>query len=126
MSWPPTGVDSTSRVVHRHPARADCPERHLGRPRHPQFADDQHIEWPVQRRRDPGRHRHTAAHQPEHDDVGPVGVGGELAGEDRRRRAPDWRTSHLSVYANTPESVASVQKLRRGGSVHNRYRRRRA
>jgi hypothetical protein len=68
--------------VNHDTARAQRAERHLGRPRNAEFADDQNVQRRVEGGRDLGRHRHSTADEAEHDNVAPPGVGGQRPGED--------------------------------------------
>ena len=56
-------------VEHTCPALADGAHPELGLARHPELADDDHIERCAERASDLGRHRHAAARQREHDRV---------------------------------------------------------
>jgi hypothetical protein len=68
-------------VEHADAAARDRPHRELGMARDAELADNEHIHRSPKRPGDLERHRHPAAGQPQHDDVGTVGEPAQRAGQ---------------------------------------------
>ena len=75
--------------VHQpHTAAGDCAHGELLVPWHAHFSHDEHVEWRVERVRDFGCHRNTAAREREHNHVGAARVIPQLARETTPRLRP--------------------------------------
>lgn len=104
------GVDNLI-VEYPHAARGERPHGQFFLTRHPEFADEHHIQWRLQKSGDLVSDRHSATRQGKHEHIGPAAIAREFLGQ----RLPRFSSIVKSRWHGEIHGAGPVQSASRRG-----------